>query len=61
MDTSIVAGVEFLASGVYTALVSARSKFSSVHFNLIYAIRDAISINILRVIYYLLLKIGRCT
>jgi hypothetical protein len=59
-DTSLVAGVEFLASGVYTALVSARSKSSSVHFNLIYAIRDAVNINILLVIYFLLLKIGRC-
>jgi hypothetical protein len=59
MDTSIVAGVEFLASGVYTAFVSARSKFSGVHSDLIYMY--AISINILRVIYYLLLKIGRCT
>jgi hypothetical protein len=54
IDTSIVAGVEFLAAGVYAILVSARNKFSGVHFNLIHAI----SINVLLVIYYLLLKTG---
>jgi hypothetical protein len=54
IDTSIVAGVEFLVAGVYAALVSARNKFSGVHFKLIHAI----SINVLIVIYYLLLKTG---